>query len=92
MKAVVLEKKGVIGMPGKPLPLDVVAAQVKEVRIENIFRYAHVYPKAIALMGSGKIDVRPLITDIYAFEDSIEAFEYATNMRPESVKVQIRLK
>ena len=26
--------------------------QVKEARVEHIFRYAHVYPRALALMGS----------------------------------------
>jgi D-xylulose reductase len=80
-----------IGMPGAPVPLDVVAAQVKEARIETIFRYAHVFPRALALMGSRKIDVRPLVTDTYAFADSIAAFDYATAMRPTSVKVQIEL-
>ncbi len=80
-----------IGMPGAPVPLDIVAAQVKEARIETVFRYAHVYPRALALMSSGKIDVRPLITDTFAFQESIQAFDYACNMRPTSVKVQIEL-
>jgi len=80
-----------IGMPGAPVPLDIVAAQVKEARIETVFRYAHVYPRALALLGSGRIDVKPLITDTFAFEDSIAAFEYAARPRPESVKVQIAL-
>ena len=80
-----------IGMPGAPVPFDVVAAQVKEARIETIFRYAHVFPRALALMGSRKIDVRPLITDTYAFADSIAAFDYAVNLKATSVKVQIEL-
>lgn len=80
-----------IGMPGAPVPFDVVAAQVKEARIETIFRYAHVFPRALALMGSRKIDVRPLITDRYAFADSVAAFDYASALRPTSVKVQIDL-
>lgn len=80
-----------IGMPGAPVPFDVVAAQVKEVRIESIFRYAHVFPRALALMGSRKIDVRPLITDNYNFPDSVAAFDYACRMKPTSVKVQINL-
>jgi D-xylulose reductase len=80
-----------IGMPGTPVPFDVVAAQVKEVRIETVFRYAHVFPRALALMSSGKIDVRALITDRYAFSDSIAAFDYACRMKPTSVKVQIDL-
>jgi D-xylulose reductase len=80
-----------IGMPGAPVPFDIVAAQVKEARIETIFRYAHVYPRALALLGSGKLNVRPLITDHFAFADSIAAFDYACNMKPGSVKVQIEL-
>lgn len=80
-----------IGMPGAPVPIDVVAAQVKEARIETIFRYAHVFSRALALMGSRQIDVRPLITDTYAFADAIAAFDYAAAMRPTSVKVQIEL-
>jgi D-xylulose reductase len=80
-----------IGMPGAPVPFDVVAAQVKEARIETIFRYAHVFPRALALMGSRKIDVRPLITDTFDFADSVAAFDYATHLPPTSVKVQINL-
>lgn len=80
-----------IGMPGAPVPFDVVAAQVKEARIETIFRYAHVFPRALALLGSRKIDVRPLITDTYDFADAVAAFDYAVAIKPASVKVQIAL-
>jgi D-xylulose reductase len=80
-----------IGMPGGPIRYDVVAAQVKEARVEHVFRYAHVYPRALALMGSGKIDVKPMITDTFAFEDSVAAFEFAAHMPPTSVKVQIEI-
>ena len=78
-------------MPGAPIQFDLVAAQAKEARIETVFRYAHVYPRALELLGSGKIDVTPLLTDTYPFERSIEAFNDATRMRPESVKAQITL-
>lgn len=80
-----------VGMPMNPIAYDVVAAQVKEARVEHVFRYAHVYPKALALMGSGQLDVKPLITDTFAFDDSVEAFDYAVNMPPTSVKVQIEV-
>ena len=81
-----------IGMPvaGK-VSIDIVSAQAKEARIDTIFRYAHVYPRALNLMGSGKIDVKPLITDNYAFSDGLKAFEYACDPKPTSVKVQIEL-
>jgi D-xylulose reductase len=80
-----------IGMPGEPIRYDVVAAQVKEARVEHVFRYAHVYPRALVLMGSGKIDVKPLITDTFAFADSVKAFDFAVKMPPTSVKAQIVL-
>ena len=80
-----------IGMPVEPVKLDIVAAQAKEARIETIFRYAHVYPRVLALMGAGKLDVKPLITDTYSFDKSIEAYDYAANPSPESVKVQVEV-
>ena len=80
-----------VGMPGAPVAFDVVAAQVKEARVETVFRYAHVYPRALALMASGAIDVRPLITDSFPFADSVAAFEFAAAMPESSVKAQIRL-
>ncbi|NQU75357.1 MAG: NAD(P)-dependent alcohol dehydrogenase [Planctomycetes bacterium] len=80
-----------VGMPGGPSPLDIVAAQVKEACISTIFRYAHVFDRALALIGSGKIDVKPLITDKFAFEDSIRAFEWALDMPDSSVKAEIEM-
>jgi len=80
-----------IGLPGAPVPFDVVAASVKEASVITIFRYAHVFPRALALMGSGKIDLKPLITDRFAFEDSVKAFDYARRPKPASIKAQIVL-
>lgn len=80
-----------IGMPGEPVALDIVAAQIKEARIETIFRYAHVYPRALALMGSGKINLKPLITNRFKFNESVKAFDFASNMPADAVKAQIEL-
>jgi D-xylulose reductase len=81
-----------IGMPGAPVPLDIVSAQIKEARMESVFRYAHVYPKAIALLAQGRINLEPLITDRYPFEKGVEAFVYAAAPKPESLKILIDLK
>jgi D-xylulose reductase len=81
-----------IGMPIEPISYDVVAAQAKEASIEHVFRYAHEYPRVVALIASGKVNVKPLITDTFAFEDSIKAFDFASSMPPSSVKVQIVLR
>ena len=82
-------KIALVGIPLQPFPFDVSKAQIKEARVESIFRYAHVYPRAVAMIASGKIDVKPLITDRFAFDDSVEAFDFAKAMPPASVKVQI---
>ena len=78
-----------VGMPGEPVAFDVVAAQVKEARVETVFRYAHVYPRALALLESGRIDLKPLITDTFPFAEAVAAFRFAAAMPPASVKAQI---
>lgn len=80
-----------VGMPGAPVAFDVVAAQIKEARVETVFRYAHAYPRALALLESGRIDVRPLITDTFPFADAVAAFRFADAMPAASVKAQITL-
>jgi D-xylulose reductase len=78
-----------VGMPTGPVPFDVVAAQAKEARIETIFRYANVYPQAVALIASGKVDLKPLISASFPFAQSIAAFERAAESRPADIKLQI---
>lgn len=78
-----------VGMPPDPVEVDIVAAQAKEIRFESVFRYANVYPRTIALLASGKIDVKPLISKTFAFEESVEAFKFAAEGRPDVVKTQI---
>ena len=81
----------IVGLPVEPVKVDIAAASTKEVRIENVFRYAHQYDRAIALIASGKVDLKPLISETFAFEDSIKAFDRAVEARPSDVKLQIRL-
>ncbi len=40
-----------------PIRYDVAGGQIKEVRVEHVFRYAHVYPRCVAMLASGSIDV-----------------------------------
>ncbi len=80
-----------IGLPIQPVPVDVVGLSAKEASIETVFRYAHVYPRALALMGSGKIDVKPLISRTFEFRESIDAFNFALHMPPDCVKAQIQM-
>lgn len=80
-----------VGIPLEPVPYDVSAAQVREARIENVFRYAHVYPRCVAMLASGTIDVAPLITRTFPFAESVAAFELAAKAPPGEVKMQIEV-
>jgi D-xylulose reductase len=80
-----------VGMPVEPVSIDVSTLAAKELRIETVFRYANVFDRALAMIGSGKVDLKPLITETFRFEDSVKAFERAAEGRPTDVKLQIKL-
>lgn len=72
-------------IPAVPL----VCAATKEVDIRGVFRYANNYPQALALVSSGAIDVKPLITHRFSFEESEKAFETAVDSKQKAIKVMI---
>lgn len=78
-----------VGLPVDPVTFDVSGAIAKEVRIETVFRYANIFDRALQLIASGKVDLKPLITETFNFNDSIKAFERAASARPTDVKLQI---
>lgn len=80
-----------IGGQPDPIQYDAGAAMVREARVENIFRYAHVFPRCVGMLASGAIDVKPLITRKFEFKESVRAFEIAASAPPADVKMQIEL-
>lgn len=80
-----------VGLPIEPVDFDIPASIFKEARIETVFRYANNFDRAVNLIASGKVDLKPLITDTFDFNESIAAFERAAKGLPEDVKLQIRL-
>ncbi len=80
-----------IGGQSDPVQYDAGAAMVREARVENIFRYAHVFPRCVGMLSSGAIDVKPLITRTFEFDDSVQAFAIAASAPPADVKMQIVL-
>ena len=80
-----------VGMPPDPVPIDIVAAQAREVRIETVFRYANVFDRALNLIASGAVDLKPLISATFPFEESVAAFERAASGNASDVKVQIKV-
>ncbi|EPL8095600.1 NAD(P)-dependent alcohol dehydrogenase [Morganella morganii] len=80
-----------VGMPIDPAPLDIVAAQAKEITFKTIFRYANMYPRTIRLLSSGKLNVAPLLSATYKFKDSVEAYERAAEGRATDVKIVLEM-
>ncbi len=80
-----------IGGQPDPIQYDAGAAMIREARVENIFRYAHVFPRCVGMLSSGAIDVKPLITRTFGFADSVAAFDVAASVPPADVKMQIAL-
>ena len=80
-----------IGSQVQPIQYDVGKAMVREARVDHVFRYAHVFPRCVAMLSSGSIDVKPLITRTFGFDDSVEAFEIAASAPRGEVKMQILL-
>lgn len=78
-----------IGMPVETTKFDVAAAIIKEARIETVFRYANNFDRAVNLIASGKVDLKPLISETFDFARSIEAFDRAAKGLPTDVKLQI---
>lgn len=80
-----------IGMPVETVKFDVAAAIIKEARLETVFRYANNFDRAVNLIASGKVDLKPLISETFDFAASIEAFDRAAKGLPTDVKLQIRM-
>ncbi|AOV14876.1 MULTISPECIES: NAD(P)-dependent alcohol dehydrogenase [Enterobacteriaceae] len=80
-----------VGMPVDAAPLDIVAAQAKEITFKTVFRYANMYPRTLRLLSSGKLCVQPLISHTYKFSDSVAAFERAASGQPADIKIMIEM-
>ncbi|UXI22562.1 transforming growth factor beta-1-induced transcript 1 protein [Sarcoptes scabiei] len=62
-----------LGSPVSRVPLSTVI--MKEIVLIGAFRIKDDYPMAIRLMETGRINVKPLITQVYPIEQSMEAFK-----------------
>ncbi len=78
-----------VGLPPDVVSINVNNAIAREVRIETVFRYANVFDRALALIASGKVNLKPLISETFSFSDSVAAFERAAKGLPSDIKLQI---
>ncbi len=80
-----------VGIPIDPVPIDISRIQGKELNIASVFRYANVYPRAINLIASGKIDVKRLISRVFPLAQAKEAYELAAQNQSDIVKIMIEI-
>ncbi|KAF5333075.1 hypothetical protein D9611_002419 [Ephemerocybe angulata] len=65
-----------VGMGNPNVTIDIGTVMTKELVYKGSFRYgAGDYPLAISLVASGKVDLKPLVTHRFKFDDAIVAFK-----------------
>jgi L-idonate 5-dehydrogenase len=76
-----------VGLGGEmKLPVNAIVA--REIELRGTFRFHEEFALAVALIGKGLVDVKPLISATLPFERATEAFQLAMD-RSQSMKVQL---
>ena len=75
-----------VGMgPGEEASIPLSFIQNREIILTGTFRYANTYADAIALVASGHIDLKPIITGHYTLAEAEQALQ-ATKNDPANIK------
>ena len=61
--------------------------QNRELTLTGVFRYANTWPKAIALVESGRVDLDSMVTATFPLERTAEALD--SDRMPGSVKTVV---
>jgi L-iditol 2-dehydrogenase len=75
------------GMVNFPMSL----AMDKEIRIETVFRYRHIYPMAIEAVAAGKVNLKGIVTNIFSFDDIQNAMDKSIAAKAEIVKAVVKI-
>ncbi|WP_171631401.1 zinc-dependent alcohol dehydrogenase [Paenibacillus plantarum] len=91
-----LLKKGgqllLFGLPGEPILVDIQTVVLKELTLLGSTNAPQVWLRVIEMMASGSVQVKPLITQYYEFNELDKAVEFARNEPDEVVKVIVNHK
>ena len=80
----------VVSIWGKPASLDVQKLVLKEIDLRGTIAYVNNHPESIALVESGKLDLKPFITGKIALEDLIDkGFDTLINHNETAVKILV---
>ncbi|KAG8335549.1 hypothetical protein J6590_064830 [Homalodisca vitripennis] len=79
----------IVGMGSSEVKVPLTPLAAREVDIRGVFRYCNDYPLALAMVASGKVNVKRLITHNFNIEQTVEAFETAKSGTGNPIKVMI---
>jgi len=85
---------GLIMMVGnifEPVTFNFWSINHREIGIRSIYRYCNTFPKAIRMVADKEVDLLPLITDIYDFEDTGKAFKACISNKVDTLKCVIKV-
>ena len=77
-----------IGIAGGEMTLPMNLMVAKEIELRGTFRFHEEFALAVALIGSGLVDVMPLLTETVPLSEARAAFELAAD-RSRAMKVQL---
>ncbi len=81
-------RAAMVGMPKQDVELPLSRLNLRELTIGLVNRYSHTWPTAIALVASGRVDVKSIITHRFPLAGTEEAITLAKRV-PDSMKAVI---
>jgi L-iditol 2-dehydrogenase len=81
-----------VGLPPQlEIKMPIVECVIREVNFVTSFRYCNIFEEAITLMAHGKVNLKPILTHQFSFEDALEAFNVSEHKKDGAVKVMINM-
>lgn len=81
-----------VGMlPEDRFSIDVMEFICKEAEIKGVFRYANAYPPSIAMVASGRVHVKSLVTHRFTLDQAPKALAFAASKARNRIKIMIRM-
>ena len=73
------------------LKLPVSMALDKELTFKTVFRYRHMYPRAIDAVAAGKVNLKGIVTDVFDFDDIQNAMDRSITDKADIVKAVVKI-